>query len=59
MFLFSRFFRFGVYTYVLHGRKRLLHLIETDPFVMRKKIEYFRAIDTIIFMQAVFGRDDS
>ena len=32
MFLFSRFFRFDVYTYAGIGRKRLLHLSATVPF---------------------------
>ena len=37
MFLFSRFFRFGVSHTPGVGRKRLLHLIETTHFTPENK----------------------
>ena len=45
MFLFSRFFRFGVSHTPGIGRKRLLHLIATTPFLFIKDKSEFGLSD--------------
>ena len=52
MFLFSRFFRFDVYTYAGIGRKRLLHLIVTAYYYSSFLRLIFDKLNTLSFFGA-------